>query len=157
MRVHVESVLPCAAELAWAEVQKSDLLLEVAAPLIALRPVDAPAFPAVWPAGGTVACQMFLLGFIPLGRHQVHFESIDPAERTIQTRESDPLVHTWDHRVTVQDAAGGQTRYADDIEVGAGPLTPLVWLFAQVFYRCRQRRWRRVARRLHHAKSTCLA
>jgi hypothetical protein len=36
----------------------------------------------------------------------------------------------------------------DTVEVRAGVLTPFIWLFAQLFYRHRQRRWRAlVARR----------
>jgi hypothetical protein len=37
---------------------------------------------------------------------------------------------------------------SDEIEIEAGWLTFFVWLFAQWFYRHRQRKWRNVARRL---------
>jgi hypothetical protein len=58
------------------------------------------------------------------------------------------LVRRWDHAISIGEAPNGQTRYRDDIEVEAGLLTPIVWLFALCFYSHRQRRWRRVARRL---------
>ena len=54
----------------------------------------------------------------------------------------------WSHRITVDDEGWGSTRYLDEIEIAAGVLTPFVWVYAQLFYRYRQWRWRRLARRL---------
>jgi hypothetical protein len=85
---------------------------------------------------------------VPLGTHALTIERIDPAAREIQSREHDRLVHRWDHLIRVRATADGRTRYSDDIDIGAGPLTPLVWLFANFFYRHRQRKWRLVAKRL---------
>jgi hypothetical protein len=66
----------------------------------------------------------------------------------MQTRENDALIRKWDHRLSVQAAPNGQTVYADRIDLEAGPLTPVVGLLAQWFYRHRHRRWQRVARQL---------
>ncbi len=84
---------------------------------------------------------------IPLGRHSIFCERIDPELREIQTREREPLVRRWDHLVRVRPEGDGHTRYSDEIEIEAGLLTPIVWLFAEVFYRHRQRRWKRLIRR----------
>jgi hypothetical protein len=48
----------------------------------------------------------------------------------------------------VRPLEAGTCRYSDEIEIDAGLLTPLVWLFARVFYGHRQRRWQKVAMRL---------
>ena len=93
----------------------------------------------------------FLFGLIPLGTRLLFFERVDGRAREIQTRENDPLVRNWDHRITIREATGGQTLYSDRIEIDAGLLTPGVWLFAQWFYRHRQRRWQHVAARLRGA------
>ena len=146
MRVVVESVLPCPAERAWEEVRTSRLLREVAAPVVTFRPADGGDLPAVWPAGRTVAVRCKLFGVLPLGIHSIHLERIDPEAREIQSRESDPLIRRWDHLVSIQDRPDGRCRYRDVVDIDAGPLTAAVWLFAQCFYRHRQRRWRRVAR-----------
>jgi hypothetical protein len=148
MKVHVESVLDCPPEKVWDEVQKSSLLREVIRPLARVEPVDAAAFPERWVEGTTVRCRSYLFGFIPLGTRTLFFERVDPAAWEIQSRERDPLIRKWDHLVRVREAAGGRALYSDDIDIDAGLLTVLVWLYAQWFYRHRQRRWRRVARRL---------
>jgi hypothetical protein len=148
MRVVVQSVLHCSAELAWDEVQMTRLLVEVAAPLVAIRPVPGEMLPERWPAGNTVRVCSYLFGVLPLGTRAVLFERIDPIAREIQTRESDSLVRRWDHLISVRPAAKGHCRYRDQIDIEAGWLTVGVWLFAQVLYRHRQRRWRAVAERL---------
>jgi hypothetical protein len=78
----------------------------------------------------------------------LQFERIDPQTRQIQTRETDPLVRHWEHLISLNYAPDGSCLYRDQVEVHAGILTPLVWLFAQCLYRHRHKRWQRVARRL---------
>ena len=55
-------------------------------------------------------------------------------------------VKTWHHRIRVVPERPGTTHYTDSVVVEAGPLTLFVWMFAQVFYRHRQRRLRELAR-----------
>ena len=148
MRVFFESLLPCSADQAWVAVQTSALLVEVAAPFVAIRPLVGETFPTKWPAGQTVRCRSYLFGFIPVGTRTLHFERIDQSAREIQSRESDSLISRWDHLIRIRPTTDGPCRYSDEVEIEAGWRTPLVWLFALAFYRHRQRRWRRVARRL---------
>jgi hypothetical protein len=148
MRVVVQSVLPNCVEIIWNEVQTSRLLVEVAAPLVAIRPVDHENLPARWTAGTTLRFRSYLFGIVPLGTRTLQFERIDAMAREIQTRESDPLVRRWDHLISVRPVANGGCQYRDQIDIEAGWLTAGVWLFAQWFYRHRQRRWKAVAKRL---------
>jgi hypothetical protein len=153
MRVYLQSRLSCSAKQAWDEVQLSRLLREVAWPVIRFAAVSADDFPERWQTGMTVLCRSYLFGLIPLGVRTLHFELVDGERMRIQTRERDPLVRRWDHVIHVRPTSGDnaddeQAIYSDEIEIDAGFLTPLVWLFAQCFYRHRQRRWRRVAARL---------
>jgi hypothetical protein len=149
MRVFVESVLDCAPERVWGEVQTSRLLLDVARPLVVIKPAASATFPERWIEGAVVQCRSYLLGLVPLGTRTLLFERIDQKAQKIQTREHDPLVRRWDHVIRVAAAGDGRTRYSDEIEIDAGALTLPVWLFAQWFYRHRQRRWQSVARRLN--------
>jgi hypothetical protein len=145
MRVYVESVWNCDPNFVWDKVQQSATLLTIAWPLIRICPVGTTAFPQLWQRNTTVACKLYLLGFIPLGTRFLTFERIDAAQREIQTREYDLLVRRWDHLIRVESAGPARARYSDTIEVEAGPLTLPVWLFANAFYRYRQWRWRSIA------------
>jgi hypothetical protein len=148
MEVYVQSVLPCSPDAAWAEVQKSSLLIEVARPLVSIRPAGASAFPERWERNQLHLVRSRLFGLIPLGTRILFFDRVDDELREIRTRENDPLVRNWDHVIAVRASSDGRTLYSDRIRIDAGVLTPVVWLFALCFYRHRQRRWQRVAARL---------
>jgi len=124
------------------------LVLEVIEPLLRFEPAGKRRFPAFWQEGQTIYGRTYLFGMLPVGVHTVHFERIDARQRQIQTREIDPLVNRWDHLLEVGETPDGRTHYADEIDVEAGGLTFFVWLYAQFFFRHRQRRWRRVLGRL---------
>jgi hypothetical protein len=148
MRAFVETVLPCPAEKVWDELQRPALLREITRPLFRFLPAKPPQFPERWSDGATLHFRGYLFGIIPLGIHSIFLERIDPVEREIQSREKDALVPRWDHLIRVRPTDDGETLYSDEIIIEAGWLTPFVWLFAQAFYRHRQRKWRRIACRL---------
>jgi len=151
MKVYVESVLDCSASRAWSEVRTSRLLLEVMRPLLRFEPPRGTSFPLEWEQGTTIRGKSYLFGLIPLGLRTIRFERIDPQRREIQTRETDRLINRWDHLISIREISAGSTLYSDEIEIEAGICTWIVSLFAQCFYRHRQRRWKRVARRLSAA------
>ena len=148
MRVHVESLLACDAETAWKLVKTSAVLIDVSRPLVDIRPLPGESFPEIWRQGATVGARCYLFGFIPQGRRELFFERVDDAAREIQTREHDPLIRHWDHLLRVQSAGGGHCRYSDTVDIDAGWLTLLVWLFALCCYHHRHRRWGRLIRKL---------
>jgi hypothetical protein len=148
MRAYIESVLPCPPEKVWQELQRSSLLLELIPPLFWFVPADGQPFPEYWQQGATMHFKGYLFGVIPIGTHTISFERIDPVAREIQSRESEALVRRWDHLIRLQPAGNRQTLYSDEVFIQAGWATVFVWLFAHLFYRHRQRGWRRVARRL---------
>jgi len=147
-RVEVATKLACSAAKAWAEVQASALLQHVAFPMARILPADAPAFPRFWREGVTYRCNCLLFGFIPTGVRSLYFEKIDHASCQIWTREHDPLVKRWDHCISIAPAGPDQAIYTDVIEIDAGGLSFAVWLWASAFYRYRQARWRRLAKKL---------
>jgi hypothetical protein len=152
MRVHVESVLLCPPEKAWDELQRPALLREVIRPLFRFVPVDPTQLPERWPEGAILHFRGYLFGIIPIGTHKIFIERIDPAARELQSREVGRLVRRWDHLICVRPTGDGRTLYSDEIIIESGWPTLFVWLFAQWFYRHRQRRWRRIARRLSAAE-----
>jgi hypothetical protein len=148
MKVYVQTVLECTPDRAWSLVQTSQLLLEVMRPLLCFTPPRGTSFPLQWRQDTTICGRSYILGLIPLGVHTLRFERIDSEHRQIQTRETDRLVDRWDHLISIRKAPAGRSLYSDEIQIDAGCLTWIVWLYAQCFYRHRQRRWRRIARRM---------
>ena len=150
MRVVVETVLPMAVQGVVARLRTPELLCFVAAPLVRFEPLDPPQFPSEWAEGKyLVAARLF--GLIPLGRQTVDisFDGVSEDCYAIRDNGHGDLARRWDHRIDVVDVGSGQTRYRDTIDIEAGILTPFVWLFAQLFYRHRQRRWQQLTRTLN--------
>jgi len=149
MRIGLETPLPCDVETAWAHLRTTRLLHYVARPLLRFDPVEPPVLPAEWQPGRyLVALRLF--GVLPLGTQWIDIEI--PAEERrpdgpihrVRDRGSSALLSTWDHRITLGPTPGGGCLYRDDVEIRAGLLTPTIWLFARLFFRHRQRRWRRL-------------
>lgn len=147
MKATIRSAFACSPAFAWDKVQTSALLQEVIYPLLRIAPAAGASFPARWEEGQSVHGRLYLFGFLPLGKHVIHIERVDAERRQIQSRESGGLIRRWDHLVTVRPGDDGQTIYSDEIEIECGWLTPLVWAFANAFYRHRHRRWKRLIRR----------
>lgn len=141
MKVDLTTVLSCSFEQAVAHVQTTRLLQYVAHPLVNFSPVGEAGFPALWTVG-THWVNLRLLGVIPLGRQAIVI-SFPSGESGFRLRDSghSALITAWDHLITIEQCTDG-VRYRDEVQVRAGILTPFVWLFAEIFYRHRQRRWK---------------
>ena len=152
MRVHLSTPLSSPPEWVAAQLQSTAVFRHITAPLIQFHPARGTEWPTHW-APGELALHMRLLGVLPMGPQTVRI-SIEPAAQsggwpTLRDNGEGVLMRRWDHRITLQPLSDGRTLYTDDIEVIARHLpwlmTPLSALFAQVFYRHRQRRWRQLA------------
>jgi len=139
--VRVGTILPGPANRVWELLLLKDSFLYVTRGLMSYTDTDQ------WPTrlfteGTTLTTRVRLFGLGPSFPHKVQVVRVDEAQREIETKESGGLVRVWDHRMRVDAVSEVTCRYTDCIEVQAGLLTPLVWLFAAGFYRYRHSRWR---------------
>jgi hypothetical protein len=132
--------------VAWDTVKQPETLRYVTKGLLGFRPEGE--LPKHFNAGETYRVKLLFFGFVPAWWHEIRIERLDDAEREILTSEGGGAVKEWRHRITVDERGPWRSWYTDEIAIKAGVLTPLVWAYAQLFYRYRQMRWRRLARRL---------
>jgi hypothetical protein len=142
MLARISTVLPATEDQLWQRLVEPGTLQFVAAPMLAFVPLQPEAFRGRWVVGKDYELKLYLFGFIPLGLHRIRLVSLDRAANTIVSRESGTLAPVWNHVIRFRQAGDGTLRYTDEIEIRAGWLTPAVWLFAHLFYRHRQRRWK---------------
>ena len=148
LRLRLETVLECPADVAWDAERRVCHLLSVARPLIVLVPIDPAVAESDWILGQITEFKSFLFGMVPLGRLRVAVVGLSPETRELRTEESGGAIRRWDHRVKVDSLAPGRCRYQDEIEIEAGCLTRPLWLVAWLVYGLRQRRRRALARDL---------
>jgi hypothetical protein len=148
MRLTMTSTFTYPAERIWAEVQTTRLMLTVIQPLVQFQPAKPPVLPEQWTTGDYTG-RMTLLGLIPLGEHMIRISfpvTQHAGEYQVRDHGRGQVIARWDHLITVRKLDAARTHYQDDVEVEAGLLTPLVWLFAQLYYRYRHWRWRQLIR-----------
>lgn len=143
MRTRITTMLDCSKERAWQEVQTTRLLEYITAPLVRFDPVQPTRLPDIWDEG-SYQVRMKIFGWFSFGKHWVVISFPQCEAHLYQIRDNGygDWILRWDHWITIQDAPDGRTQYTDQVDIEAGLLTPVVWLFSQVFYRHRQRRWR---------------
>ena len=110
-----------------------------------LRYPAAERHTARWQVGDDIDGWTFLFGIIPFSVHRLQVTVVDAPTRVIETEENGGLVTVWRHHIDVEPLDERRCRYTDRIEVGAGALTAVAAAYARIFYRYRQRRWRRLA------------
>ena len=145
MKVHVESVLDCPAPEVWNELLNSSSFVHIIKPLVYTKPVSPSRYPDRWYEGLELVIKPYLFSFLPMSKKTILIEKVDHDSLFMQTREFDAMVKVWDHAISVKSHGNNQSKYSDTIEIKAGILTPLVWLFAKWFYRHRQNRWKDLA------------
>ncbi len=152
MKVDLATTIALSPQDVWQAVQRPELLRHVAWPLVRFAPSGGVDWPAHFTEGEPIAVRLWLLGFIPFGRQwivpTVHPPSEGDWPQRLRDNGHSRLIRRWDHWISIEPDGAGATRYRDMVEIDAGVLTPLIGLFAHLFYRHRQRRWRGLAQRL---------
>lgn len=147
MIVRVGTELAAPPERVWETLKKVDTLRYITRGLLSFRPLGP--VPDELGPGDVVRMRLLFFHVIPGWVHEIRIVAVDEEARRIETTEHGGSVKTWNHVLSVEPAPiPGRTRYTDTIEVDAGALTRLVWAYANLFYRYRQWRWRRLARGL---------
>jgi hypothetical protein len=141
--ITIATTLAAPVDTVWEALQHPATLIAVSAPILRFRPIDPPAFPDRWHPGEWQV-SMWCLGILPVGRQviSISIESASHDRRVIRDNGRGRLARRWDHRITVSPLDDGRTAYRDEVAIEAGALTPLIVLFARLFYMHRQRRWR---------------
>ncbi|MDI9470691.1 MAG: hypothetical protein QM296_10870 [Bacillota bacterium] len=144
-RIVRSSVFPAGRDFVFEHLQKLDVLQMVAAPLASFVPLDSDQ-PAEWVAGQIYAFRLRIFPLLPFGIHHIQILSI--SKEGIHSSEHNRFIRHWEHWVHLEEIDSASCRYTDVVRISAGWKTPLIALWAKLFYAHRQRRWRKWLRRL---------
>ena len=137
MIVQKTSVFPASRKTVFEKLQKLETLQYIASPFATFEPVGNAA--AKWEAGGESSYRFCLFGFIPYGTHTIRIIRFDPDR--ISSREGNEHVPVWNHDITLVSLDDSHTEYTDRVEIHASWKTVFVWLWANMFYAHRQKKW----------------
>ncbi len=139
----VTTVLDAPADVVWPAVQTPQAFVHVARGLVrypAAERIDGP-----WEEGMEITGWTFLFGVVPFSIHTLRVASIDHDGQVLISDEHGGVIRTWHHQLIATPLDATRCRYEDRIDIDAGVLTPIVYAYAWLFYRGRQRRWRALA------------
>jgi hypothetical protein len=142
MIARIRTILPCAESELWQKISQPRALQYVALPILNFVPARGDELTGEWLIGRVYRLKLYFLKLIPLGWHNIRLVKMDKDTNTISSQESGLLARMWNHNISFREAGPGKVSYADEIGIQAGWLTPAIWLFAHLFYRHRQRRWK---------------
>lgn len=143
------SFFPASKEIIFSHLKELKTLQYVAAPMATFSPLTD-AENIVWQKNHDFVFRFKLFGFLPFGVHKIHVVEFNETTYEIYTNETNTHVKIWNHRIILESAEGGRTQYTDQVEIYAGWKTPFVYLWAECFYKHRQKRW--IALLQHSAK-----
>ncbi len=147
MTANISSSLPCTESELWEKINHPASLQYVTSPVLKFVPENADLFKKKWAMNTPYKLRLYLFGFIPMGMHNITLKVIDRDKNLIRSQENGSLAKVWNHSIHFQENEDGRVHYTDSIEIKAGILTPVIWLFAHYFYRHRQKRWRQLLSR----------
>jgi hypothetical protein len=154
MIARISTELACSADVAWQHLQRFETFEQVAWGLLGFE-AEAPV-PEQFQIGTVVVGRLWFLHFIPGWRHQIRIASVDQARRQWRTSEQGGLLQVWNHQIEIVPLSNQSSNYTDEIELDAGWLTWVNWIVTHLFFRYRQIRLRRLARRWQPAARKAL-
>lgn len=141
MKISLKRFVHTNADAFWEKLKDPMSLYFVALPIISFDGIADATHGENWKEGETYQLSMRYFGRIPAGTQTVTMVTIDDTRRRIVTDESGGVAKKWIHTMELIAPHGDWVHYHDTLEIEAGIKTPFLWLFAQIFYRHRQRRW----------------
>jgi hypothetical protein len=132
----VTSIFPADRETVFQKLQEIETLRYICSPLATFTPLDDSL---KWQAGTVFRFDLTACG-INFGIHTINVKRFDIDK--ILTHEHNKNVPAWNHIITLEKHGKNSTKYTDIVEVRAGWKTLFIWIWANIFYRHRQRKWR---------------
>lgn len=146
MIANIETKFNCDYKTVVEKIHLTRTLDFIASPLLIFKPTDPGKYPATW-KNGTYQVQMKLFNFLPFGKQFIGIEKIkenDPDEFILRDNGKGEIIKRWDHWIFVEKINSNTTIYKDRIDIKAGILTIFIWVFANLFFRWRQYRWKKL-------------
>jgi hypothetical protein len=146
MLARISTTFAGTAEQLWDAISRPASLRFVSAPFLHFESLVPGELDGDWVVGKTYALRLYLFGFLPAGEHRITLATIDREANLIESKESGALAPVWNHTIRFHAVGAGRLQYTDEIEIQAGLRTGVIWAFAHLFYRHRQRRWKKLLR-----------
>ena len=142
----IQTKLSNSATKVWKALLKRDTFLHVTRGMLGFK--GAEGWPDVFDEGQVIEARLLLFNVVPCWKHTTRVVRVDDQNMELVSQEGGGMVKRWHHRIWIDKESECSCSYTDEVDIDAGFLTFFIWIYAHVFYRYRQRRWRQLAKRL---------
>lgn len=145
MKITVTSMFDLPFETTRKLIFQPATMQTVASPVMQFKPISPTKLPEQWQTSEIYRIKLYAFGFVPLGWYDIKIE-IDKDEKDIcigRDRGHGQAVNVWNHAIIIERQEN-KTKYSDEVDVHAGLFTPFVAGFAKLFYRHRQKQWKKI-------------
>jgi hypothetical protein len=131
----------------WDKILNIETLGEICKPLATFKIITKEKL-IKWELNTEYVFKLFIYGFIPFGTHKIILGTIDNEKNIIKSKEHNNVVKIWNHKIIMEKEEERITNYTDEVEIYAGILTLIIAIWGIIFYKHRQKKWKKIAKTL---------
>ena len=147
IKITICSKLDNSVNKIWDRILNIETLVEICKPMAAFKIITKENI-KTWELNIEYTFKLFIYGFIPFGNHKIILETIDTEKNIIKSKERNNIVKIWNHKITIENYGGKITKYTDEVEIYAGIFTLVIAFWGIIFYKHRQKKWKKIAKEL---------
>ena len=145
IKIIISSILNKPIEKIWSKLLGVETLIYICKPM-AIFKISTNEKYMKWELNKEYVFKLLIYGFIPFGNHKIILEKIDETNKVIISKEHNKIVKIWNHIIKMENKGEKNIRYTDEVEIYAGIFTLFVAIWGIIFYKHRQKKWKKIAK-----------
>ena len=145
IRIIISSMLNSSSEKIWNKLLDVETLVYICKPMVTFKNTTKEKN-MKWELNREYIFKLFIYGFIPFGNHKIILEKIDENNKMIISKEHNNIVKIWNHKIIMENKGENDIKYTDEVDIYAGVFTLFVAIWSIIFYKHRQRKWKKIAK-----------
>jgi len=144
IKIIISSTLNNSAEKIWNKLLNIETLIEIYKPMATFKS-NLNEKEMKWEINKEYIFKLFIYGFIPFGDHKIILKKLDKENKIILSNEHNKIVKIWNHLIFMENVGENEIKYTDEVEIYAGIFTLFTAIWAKLFYKHRQKKWKRIS------------
>ena len=144
IKIIISSTLNNSAEKIWNKLLSIETLIEICKPMATFKS-KLNEKEIKWKINKEYIFKLFIYGFIPFGDHKIILKILDEENKIILSNEYNKIVKIWNHLIIMENLGENEIKYTDEVEIYAGIFTLFTAIWAKLFYKHRQKKWKRIS------------
>jgi len=144
IKIIISSTLNNSAEKIWNKLLNIETLIEICKPMVTFKS-KINEKEMKWEINKEYIFKLFIYGFIPFGDHKIIIKKLDKENKIILSNEYNKIVKIWNHLIFMENVGENEIKYTDEVEIYAGIFTLFTAIWAKLFYKHRQKKWKRIS------------